>query len=86
MDAAAPGDEIVVTNGLYATGGRAVGTNSLVNRVAVDKPLTLRSVNGPEFTVIRGEPSSIRCAYLADGTHLSGVTLTHGAADGGGGI
>ena len=30
VDAAAPGDEIVVTNGTYATGGRAV-----------DKPLAL---------------------------------------------
>jgi hypothetical protein len=54
VDAASPDDEIVVTNGIYATGGKAVGTEALVNRVAVDKPLTVRSVNGPQFTVIRG--------------------------------
>ena len=36
VDAAEAGAEIVVTNGLYASGGRAVGTNVLVNRVAVD--------------------------------------------------
>jgi hypothetical protein len=87
VDAAAPGDEIVVTNGFYAIGGRPVGTNLLVNRVAVDKPLTLRSVNGPEFTVIQGRQvpgttngdSAIRCVYLANGARLSGFTLANGA-------
>jgi len=86
VDAAAPGDEIVVTNGLYSTGGRAVGTNLLGNRVAMDKPLTLRSVNGPQFTVIQGcqvpgttnGDGAIRCVYLAAGASLSGFTLNHG--------
>jgi hypothetical protein len=54
VDAAAAGDEVLVTNGLYVAGGRAVGTNTLVNRVALEKPLTLRSVNGPQFTLIQG--------------------------------
>src|SRR5436190_11472225 len=49
VDAAVAGDEVVVTNGIYANGGRAeTGFPFDASRVAVDKPLNLRSVNGPE--------------------------------------
>src|SRR5439155_4835617 len=80
VDAAAAGDEIVVTNGIYATGGRAV-FGTMTNRVTVDKPLALRSVNGPQFTTIQGQkvPSAIRCVHLTNGASLSGFTLTNGA-------
>ncbi|MBI5383840.1 MAG: PKD domain-containing protein [Verrucomicrobia bacterium] len=91
VDQSAAGDEIVVTNGVYATGGRAV-SGALTNRVAVDKPITLRSVNGPEFTIICGHqvpemitaPGSVRCVYLTNGASLSGFTLTNGATLGAG--
>jgi hypothetical protein len=71
VDAAVAGDEIVVTNGIYATG--VIGRS----RVAVDKPLNLRSINGPQFTTIDGS-GGVRCAYLTNGASLSGFTLTNG--------
>jgi hypothetical protein len=88
LDAAAVGDEVLVTNGLYATGGR-VGS-----RIAVGKQLMLRSVNGPQFTAIKGNQGgtlsnwvdSVRCAYLASGACLTGFTLTNGAAERGAGV
>ncbi len=77
VDAAVAGDEIVVTNGIYAIGGRTV-SDGAPNRVAVDKPLGLQSINGPQFTVIDGA-RSVRCVYLTNGASLSGFTLTNGS-------
>ncbi len=82
VDAAVAGDEVVVTNGIYATGGR---TANGANRVAVDKPLTLISLNGPQATVISGE-GSVRCVYLTNGASLAGFTLTNGFAGYGAGL
>ncbi len=81
--AAVPGALVLVTNGTYATGGR--GVDGTTNRAAVDKPLVLRSVNGPQFTVIYGG-WPLRCVYLASGASLSGFTLTNGFAGYGAGV
>src|SRR5216117_3418488 len=46
VDAAVAGDEVVVTNGTYATGERdTLGGGP--RRVVVDKPLSVQSINGP---------------------------------------
>jgi parallel beta-helix repeat protein len=91
IDAAVAGDEIVVTNGIYAQGGLAL-YSIMTNRAAVYKPVTLRSVNGPQFTIIQGHQvpgttngdGAIRCVYLTNGARLSGFTLTGGATRAGG--
>ena len=86
IDAATAGDFVVVTNGLYATGGKAM-SGSLTNRVALTKPLAVASVNGPWATIIQGAwdpattngPLAVRCAWLTNGAVLRGFTLQNGA-------
>ncbi len=86
IDAASPGEIILVTNGVYSTGGKVMA-GGLMNRVALDKPLTVASVNGATATVIEGAwdpattngPLAVRGAWLTDGAILSGFTLLGGA-------
>jgi hypothetical protein len=83
VDASTNGDLILVTNGVYRTGGRVVSL-SPTNRVVLDKAVTMRSVNGPAVTVIQGNlamgSNAVRCVYLTMGAVLSGFMLTQGAA------
>lgn len=86
INTATNGDVILVTNGVYAEGGMIVN-GSLSNRVAATFPLTLRSVNGPLVTSILGYRNltnntgddAVRCAYLTNGSAITGFTFTNGA-------
>jgi hypothetical protein len=80
VDAAHDGDTVLVNDGVYTSGGRAVPLpyNSVnVNRAAIDRAITVKSVNGPGVTVIDGANAD-RCVYLGNGALLSGFTLTRG--------
>jgi hypothetical protein len=90
VDVTGVGGTIIVTNGLYAAGGRIITAtgDGVANRVVVDKPLTVCSVNGPEVTLIQGQTfkGGLRCVYLAAAATLAGFTLTNGMAGNGGGV
>lgn len=82
IDAADPGDTVLVADGVYATGARLVHDGP-ANRIAVTKAITVQSVNGPDFTFISGSGpmglDAVRCAYVGSNAMLVGFTLTNGA-------
>ena len=87
VDASSDGDLILVTSGVYATGGE-VFYGALTNRVVINKAVTIQSVNGPEATIIQGyqdpaanylgSSNSVRCLYATNGAVVIGFTLTDG--------
>ncbi|HBA83774.1 MAG TPA: hypothetical protein DCZ95_06740 [Verrucomicrobia bacterium] len=86
IDASTAGDLILVTNGLYDTGGRAVGV--ITNRVALNKAIRVVGLNGAANTIIKGQwnsqwyghygPEAVRCAYVGSNAVLQNFTLTNG--------
>ncbi len=90
LDFAYPYETVVVSNGIYASGARAVDGFTTLNRTIVSNSITLRSLNGPDVTSIRGLnggastdiSANVRCVYIRHGT-LIGFTLADGAAPSG---
>ncbi len=76
IDASVNGDDIIVTDGVYQVGGETVNGHSVTNRVAINKSITVQSVNGPAATAIQGfavPPGSlggVRCVYMTNNTAL----------------
>lgn len=86
VDAATSGDTVLVNDGVYAQGQKAAtiiiyspmfsDMYTSTYRVAVTSPIALRSVNGPQFTLIGGG-GAMRCVLLVNGASLTGFTLTN---------
>jgi len=86
VDAATSGDTVLVSKGRYRTGSRRVHGQWSWNRVVIEKPIRVESVNGPSATIIDGN-GSVRCALLTANAMLSGFTLTQGSSiESGGGV
>ncbi len=81
VDAAEAGDTVLVDKGTYSEGGALTG-GLLVSRIAIDKPVKVQSIYGPEQTIIEGNgpngKQAIRCAYVGSGAELKGFTLKGG--------
>jgi len=86
VNVATNGDIVVVTNGLYNTGGLVTPGYALTNRVCITNIITLRSINGPAYTTIKGVPASggefgtgaVRCVYMNTNAFLIGFALSGG--------
>jgi len=85
VDIAASNDTVLVDDGLYDMGGIATPGYACLNRVVITNAVTVRSVNGPEATIIKGAEATgggvgsnaVRGVYMSAGL-LVGFTITNG--------
>jgi PKD repeat protein len=89
VEAAPWGATVRIGNGTYERGGRPAAGLALTNRVCIEKPVTVRSENGPEWVTVQGarhsavEPfgaGAVRGVYLGHrAARLVGITVEGGA-------
>jgi hypothetical protein len=82
IDVSIAGETVLVSNGVYRLGNRVV-FGGVGNRVVIDKPLAVQSVNGPDATSIVGPApgaTDVRCVYLTNGAFLAGFSLSNGVS------
>ncbi|OQW94835.1 MAG: hypothetical protein BWK77_08460 [Verrucomicrobia bacterium A1] len=73
---ASPGDSVLVTNGTYVLSSTIIVTN----------PVAVRSINGPDVTIVDGN-NAVRCFLLEnDAATVDGFTVTKGYANYGAGF
>lgn len=84
VEAAVDTDTVLVADGAYDTGGLVPSGTDYVNRVVIDKDITVESVHGAAHTSIVGAsdaggngPAAARCVRISEGL-LSGFTITDG--------
>ncbi len=85
VNASSAGDLVLVSNGVYNSGGGLTPGYVLTNRVVIINNITVRSVSGPENTIILGNEAigggtgdgAVRCVFMTSGS-LSGFTLSNG--------
>ncbi|NCC52718.1 MAG: PKD domain-containing protein, partial [Spartobacteria bacterium] len=78
------GAMVMVNDGVYSEGTYVPDGHDMRNRVMLTNSITVRSLNGPEATVIRGAGelgsySAVRCVFMTHGAVLDGFTLEQGA-------
>jgi hypothetical protein len=73
VDASAPSDLIVVSNGVYA------------GPLVITQPVIVFAFSGAQFTVIDGYGTN-QCVWMTNNARLYGFTITNGSAQNGGGV
>ncbi len=83
VDIAGSNALVLVSNGVYNSGGRVQPGYILTNRVYITNSVTVESINGPAVTIIAGAAllgdGAVRGVFITNGGVLAGFTITNGS-------